>query len=1241
MKSPIPLKGYLSLLFGIVAILPIVTIAVLVWFFIMPGAKSRTGSQHQALARTIAGQISTYLEGGERQLTALAEYLQSRQVQPDMAPVRLLDAQCGTGEFFETLFVVDNSETVIQSVGLPISRRASREDFIGLDLSGRKFAEAAKDHTEPVWSQTFLSTVSSRMAVALTIPLADGFIIGEITLDRLSAFIRQLPVESEYLTMVIDSRGQIVADSRNLRWGEVLQASFPLAGGPTGGPSAATKTFELDGERMLGTLVEMDVAGWKVLVAQPIRLAFQPVRDTFALIALGMAVALGLVFSISWLLAGKFSALFTSYARKAESIAKGRYDLQWPTAKTREAAWLGQSLERMADMIKQREKDLVNGEKRLKGLLANVPGVVYQFTANPENPGSYISELVLLSKAAEMFGLDSGPEAYFDDFVACLPAADQPRFITSVREAVEKFKPWYYQGRFIKPSGEALWIEGNSTPRRVGDKIVFYGLLTDITHRKEMEASLYLTQFSFDHAPVAIQRLSADGRILEVNAAAVRMLGYSREELTCMTVLDIDTLATPESGVAFWETVKKRGGLLLETVHRRKDGQEIQVEINSNLFEYEGQEYAIVFIQDITERKRIEASLRITQFSFDNASVGIHRVLRDGRILEVNRQFAQMLGYTKKELETMSIMDIDPAITDETWGSTWQELVARGLIAHESNHRRKDGRLIPVEIYANLLEFEGQQYAIAFAQEITERKQAEKALRENEQLMANILESMNEGVLVLDHEFKYRIVNKKLETLGAARENLLGKRPWEAFPYIKGTDVEKRIRSAMKGNVIENLEIQLPIVSNGCPVWSRDSFSPLKDVNGSVIGVVGVVNDITKQKQNEEELYRLRNYLSNIIDSMPSILVAVDRDGKVTQWNRRAEQVTGILSDKAQTQPLAKVLPGLADEMARIGAAIRERRVISASKVPRKLEQEIRYEDVTIYPLVTNGVEGAVIRVDDATERVRLEEMMIQSEKMLSVGGLAAGMAHEINNPLAGILQNASVLSNRLTGDLPANHDAANVAGTTMTAIRHYLELRKLPDMLENIRKSGDLAATIVKNMLSFARKGDSTISSHDLGSLLDQSLELLKTDYDMKKHYDFKKIEIVREYDDAAVPVPCESSKIQQVFMNILRNGAEAMSEVSGPPIQPMFILRVQNEGDWVRVEIEDNGPGMDEATRRRIFEPFFTTKPVGKGTGLGLSVSYFIIAEDHGGEMRVDAVENGGSRFVLRLPKNGKDGF
>jgi signal transduction histidine kinase len=255
---------------------------------------------------------------------------------------------------------------------------------------------------------------------------------------------------------------------------------------------------------------------------------------------------------------------------------------------------------------------------------------------------------------------------------------------------------------------------------------------------------------------------------------------------------------------------------------------------------------------------------------------------------------------------------------------------------------------------------------------------------------------------------------------------------------------------------------------------------------------------------------------------------------------------------------------------------------------------------------------------------------------MMSVGGLAAGMAHEINNPLAGVLQNANVLANRLGREnLPANLKAAQLAGTSMDAISQFMENRGIFKMLDAISKSGVRIASMVENMLSFARKSESSFSDHDPVILVDSVLDLAATDYDLKNHYDFKSILIQKEYESDLPMISCESSKIQQVLLNILNNGAYAMFKQPAL-VPPQFIIRLAYESDlnMLRVEIQDNGPGMDKTTAARIFDPFFTTKPVGVGTGLGLSVSYFIITENHQGTMNVVSSPNKGANFIIGLP-------
>jgi len=328
------------------------------------------------------------------------------------------------------------------------------------------------------------------------------------------------------------------------------------------------------------------------------------------------------------------------------------------------------------------------------------------------------------------------------------------------------------------------------------------------------------------------------------------------------------------------------------------------------------------------------------------------------------------------------------------------------------------------------------------------------------------------------------------------------------------------------------------------------------------------------------------------------------------------------------------VFPELGEAMEEVRLAVRDRKPHRREKFPWEWQGETRFADVTVYPLFSRDMEGAVIRADDVTERLRMEQMMIQSEKMLSVGGLAAGMAHEINNPLAGIMQNAQVISNRISGDLTKNRRSAEECGTTMEAIEAYMERRGVLSMLDSVRESAGRAAKIVTNMLGFSRKSEGIFSLHNLCDLLDNTVSLASNDYDLKKEYDFRRIDIFREYDNTVPEVVCEGSQIQQVIFNLLKNGAQAMTERSQGGDPPRLILRVMHHNGMARIEIQDNGPGMDETICKRVFEPFFTTKTAGIGTGLGLSVSYFIITQNHGGTMAVESTPGKGTKFILRLP-------
>ena len=442
------------------------------------------------------------------------------------------------------------------------------------------------------------------------------------------------------------------------------------------------------------------------------------------------------------------------------------------------------------------------------------------------------------------------------------------------------------------------------------------------------------------------------------------------------------------------------------------------------------------------------------------------------------------------------------------------------------------------------------------------------------------------------------------------------------FPIFFRGALMSPLKALLEGVRMVNLG-KLDVV---VPLKVEDEIGFLSAAFNSMVASVRMAN---------EEIDSINHYFKNIIDSMPSVLVSVDAEGRVTHWNIAAEKKTGKKEDDVKGLYLGDVFPQLEQYIEQMHLAI-------STKEPQKLEKiiyhdnnEIVYSDLIMYPLVADGVKGAVIRMDDITPRVRLEEMMIHTEKMMSVGGLAAGMAHEINNPLGGMLIAAQNVQRRLSPELDANIAAARKHGIKFDALLAYLQEREILKMLDGMREMGERASKTVNNMLNFSRRSDSHMDMIDICEIMDKTVELAASDYDLKKSYDFRHIEIIRDYAENLPPIECAVVEIQQVLLNLLKNAAQAIhvkKYVTGE--NPRIIIRLRKEAASIRIEIDDNGAGMSEELRKRIFEPFFTTKEAGIGTGLGLSVSYFIITNNHQGTISVESFKNKGTKFIIHIP-------
>ena len=303
MKNLQPLRRWLTMQFALAASMPLVVVAAIVWLSLLPQMRTEIGVRHQALARSIAGQVTTHLLGAERELRALAGYIRILGKQWPKFWYTLLDSHAHSGDVFEAIYIADREDKVY-TVGLPQTRRDSREDILGLDLSRRAFISEARASNDGVWSETFLSTVSARLAVAWAIPLAaDRVVIGEITIDRLSVFISHLPAESGLFTMILDRRGRIIADSRGVSGAEQFNMNYlPIVRDARSGHSV-TKDFEFDNKAFIGTVVGVKELGWSVLVAQPHGQAFQQISFTLWVVAAGLVLALSLAVGAGYLLA--------------------------------------------------------------------------------------------------------------------------------------------------------------------------------------------------------------------------------------------------------------------------------------------------------------------------------------------------------------------------------------------------------------------------------------------------------------------------------------------------------------------------------------------------------------------------------------------------------------------------------------------------------------------------------------------------------------------------------------------------------------------------------------------------------------------------------------------------------------------------------------------------------------------------------------------------------------------------
>lgn len=515
--------------------------------------------------------------------------------------------------------------------------------------------------------------------------------------------------------------------------------------------------------------------------------------------------------------------------------------------------------------------------------------------------------------------------------------------------------------------------------------------------------------------------------------------------------------------------------------------------------------------------------------------------------------------------------------------------------------------------------------------EIRNRSLAEEALSASEEKARALLDGIDNCAYLIDPSGIILDVNAKAaHRAGKDSAYLVGASLWDHCldPEI----MQNRKRKAAE--VVDSREAARFEDEDEGTIFDQ-TYYPICNAAGEVVKLAVLAIDVTDQKKALKSLEQSEKRFRTLTEDAP-IGISMSRDLRYTYVNQAFTAMFGFNhpSELIGTPIDERVAPQCRSSITNL-----ESRRGTGEQVSNGYETYGLRSDGAQFPcyvvttkLIFDDGPMTVSFARDLTERERATNLMIQAEKMTMIGGLAAGMAHEINNPIGIIVQNLYNIERRLAPDSVDNQEIAEELGSSMSQIRSYLEKRNIIRLLATMHRAGERTANIVSNMLQFSHNSGYGRRPAVLVDLIEHAVDLAANDYDLKKRYDFQRIKFVRNYATGLPLVPVNATEFEQVVINIIKNAAQSMAQ-SGSP-RPEISLSTYREGEMAVVEVGDNGPGMDADIRKRIFEPFFTTKDVGVGTGLGLSVSYAIVTQSHKGLLSVDSVPGEGTCFTIKLP-------
>jgi PAS domain S-box-containing protein len=759
------------------------------------------------------------------------------------------------------------------------------------------------------------------------------------------------------------------------------------------------------------------------------------------------------------------------------------------------------------------------------------------------------------------------------------------------------------------------------------------------------------------------------------------MLGYEPGALEGRTLIEITPGRWhPVTTAAFEQLLLTGSAQRYQKEYIHRDGRFVPVSCVTDIDRDESDRMRgfYAFVTDTTESKAAEEALRASEERFrelyDDAPFGYHVIDATGTILSVNRTECELLGYDRDEMLGQEIFDfIDPSQREEARRAVAERVRGdRPVQAVERIYRAKNGQALTLHIENRLLrDREGRVIGIrSTVQDITNRKETEAALVASERRLRALFEGIEDVVFVHD-------LNGHILDANPAAGRRLGYTHSE-FLSLNTAEIDD---SEFSAGFEDRLEAQLLHGHLSCEGRHRTKdgrYIPV-DINTSTIqynnqtAVLAVIRDITERKALEETrrdfasaqmryanemeeraraLARSEGRYRQLSESLLDALVAIDLDCRITLFNRAAEQVFGYEKADILGQELSRII---CDEAEPLNHFCESLLACDSRIVGQTIEAKGRRKDGEVFPLEisislveTESGREFIASIRDLTERHRMRAMLMQSEKLASIGLLSAGVAHEINNPLAFIANNLAVLE-RDVGGMRALINFYE--GYTQAKARALMEadvLRKAEELsnefdwpyvrdnldriMQRTREGVQRVATIVGHLRGLARTAPPRFESAALSDILDTALEMIAPQ--------LKRGQIQVSVERRVLPkIACVPAQISQVMINLFVNAIQAMEEKPRPDGHRLSISLLRT-GNGQSLVVRDTGGGIAPENIERIFDPFYTSKPVGEGTGLGLAISHGIVT-GHGGRISVESTSGVGTTFTVMLPETSAPGL